>query len=145
MLEKRKHLPHCLPKNRFRFADPTRIAYWFVRLHRPPQSSAAGPHVSLILSRWTGSWSCLVFAKQASRLGFVCSRPKTLMVKANELQGRILQRFKVFSAHPAVSQAHILITSNQNTWIFSSLIFVGSAQFEYFFFFDEQQIAFFQR
>ena len=27
-------------------------------------------------------------------------------------QGRILQRFKVFSAHPAISQAHTLITFN---------------------------------
>ena len=47
-------------------------------------------------------------------------------------QGRILQRFKVFSAHPAISQAHTLITFNYNIWIFSSLIFVISAQSEFF-------------
>ena len=27
-------------------------------------------------------------------------------------EGRIFQRFKVFSAHPAISQAHTLITFN---------------------------------
>ena len=48
----------------------------------------------------------------------------------------------MFSAHPAISQAHALLIFNRNIWIFSSLIFVVSAQSE-FFFFDERQIAFF--
>ena len=50
-------------------------------------------------------------------------------------QGRILQRFKVFSAHHVTSQAYVLITFNLKCWVFSSLIFVISAQSEFFFFF----------
>ena len=47
----------------------------------------------------------------------------------------------MFSAHPAISQTHALITFNYNFWIFSSLTFVMSAQSEFFFFFGERKIA----
>ena len=60
-------------------------------------------------------------------------------------QERILLRFKVFSAHRAISQALLLITLNLKFWIFWSLIFVISAQSELFFFCGERPIAFFQR
>ena len=59
-------------------------------------------------------------------------------------QGRILQSFKVFSAHPAISQAHALITFNKNFWIFSSLIFVISTQLVFFFSVSDKML-FFQR